>query len=141
MSTTADQFMGSDPLVANSLIRAVVKTCSNGPDQFLLAREYGNYQIPDIASSPYIRQMYEAIGLPQKQDKTSMSSALHPPCLILEWMDTDLWHVPSKSYRNDAELPKTVCRSVLSALEVFRKHGKVHTGSYCLVSLLHLTNC
>jgi hypothetical protein len=132
--------METNPFVAYHLIRAVVKTCSNELDQGLLEREYGNYQVPDIATSPYIRQMYEAIGLPQEQSKTSISSGLQPPCLILEWMDTDLWHVPSKPFRNDAELPKIVCRSVLSALEIFRKQGKTHTGLFCTIPLLVLNN-
>jgi hypothetical protein len=53
------------------------------------------------------------------------------PCLILEWMDTDLWHVPPKQFRNNSKLPKVICRSVLSALAIFRKHGKVNLPHRC----------
>lgn len=130
----------TDSFVAYNLIRAIVKTCSSDLDQILLAREYRSYQIPDFATSPYIRHMLEAIGMPQEQGNNSIAPALHPPCLIFEWMDTDLWHVPSKPFRNDTELPKVVCRSVLSALAIFKKHGKTHTGSQYLLPMLALAN-
>lgn len=114
--------------LAYRFVRAVVKTFTTEVDQSLLAREYRNYQIPSIASSPYVRRMYEAIGFSNGQGENSSSNSVHSPCLILEWLDTDLWHVSSKAFRNNAELPKLICRSVLSALATFGKHGKAHTG-------------
>lgn len=69
--------MEIDHFVAYSLIRAIIKTCSGEQDQILLAREYRNYQIPNIATSPYIRHIYKAIRLPQDQGENSIYPTLH----------------------------------------------------------------
>ncbi|KAK0103329.1 hypothetical protein ONS95_005358 [Cadophora gregata] len=41
---------------------AVVKTAVAELETVALKREYSNYKIPDVASSPYIRTLYDAVG-------------------------------------------------------------------------------
>ncbi|ELQ32385.1 hypothetical protein M0657_009907 [Pyricularia oryzae] len=107
---------------------AIVKTCSTSGEQLSLLREYQHYQIPNIAASPYIRQMYEAIGSFEDPGSNSKMTADNQPCLVLEWLDHCLWNIKSDKFRSDpALIPKLVARSVLSALATFRQLGKVHT--------------
>lgn len=47
--------------------------------------------------------------------------------MIFEWMDSDLWQIPSKSFRSGSRLPRIIARSVLNALDVFDKEDGVHT--------------
>jgi hypothetical protein len=49
-------------------------------------------------------------------------------CMVFEWMDTDLWQLPSESFRSSSKLPRRVTRSVLEALAVLDELGGVHTG-------------
>ncbi|KAL5894811.1 hypothetical protein ACKVWC_000029 [Pyricularia oryzae] len=107
---------------------AIVKTCSTVGEQRSLVREYQNYQIPDIAASPYVRQMHEAVGSFDDPGSNSKISAENQPCLVFEWLDHCLWNVKSDKFRSDpALIPKLVARSVLSALATFERLGKVHT--------------
>ncbi|KAI0403889.1 kinase-like domain-containing protein [Xylaria palmicola] len=111
--------------------RNVVKTSSSELERALLHREFANYQIPDIRQSLYIRRLHEAVGPffyrsfradepPEQID--------HEHYLVFEWMDTDLWHTPSQPFRGDgSQFPKLVSRSILEALDIFRKLGKTHT--------------
>jgi hypothetical protein len=66
--------------------------------------------------------MYEGIG---NIEDIRNPVADVPPCLVLEWMDTELRSIPSSQFRR-WELPKQVARSVLSALEVFYFIDAVH---------------
>lgn len=113
----------------NFCIRAIIKTCSTSGEQRSLLREYQHYQIPNIAASPYIRQMYEAIGSFEDPGSNSKMTADNQPCLVLEWLDHCLWNIKSDKFRSDpALIPKLVAQSVLSALTTFKQLGKVHTG-------------
>jgi serine/threonine protein kinase len=47
--------------------------------------------------------------------------------MVFEWMDTDLWQLPSKPFRSGSELPRIVARSILEALAVFEDENGVHT--------------
>lgn len=47
--------------------------------------------------------------------------------MVFEWMDTDLWQLPSKRFRSGSELPRTVARSLLNALAVFEDEDGVNT--------------
>lgn len=47
--------------------------------------------------------------------------------MVFEWLDTDLWQLPSKPFRSGSELPRTVARSILEALAVFDGEEGVHT--------------
>ncbi|OBT86805.1 hypothetical protein VE02_03913 [Pseudogymnoascus sp. 03VT05] len=49
-----------------------------------------------------------------------------PPCLVLEWMDTELRLIPSSAFRS-GELPKHVARAVLKALWVLYYIDSTHT--------------
>lgn len=70
--------------------RAVVKTAVGELENISLKREYNNYKNPDIASSPCIRTLYDAVG-PFKEDvRQDGAAAEDPPCLVFEWMETDL---------------------------------------------------
>ncbi|KAI6440944.1 hypothetical protein MCOR17_011786 [Pyricularia oryzae] len=107
---------------------AIIKTCSTSGEQRSLLREYQHYQIPNIAASPYIRQMYEAIGSFEDPGSNSKMTADNQPCLVLEWLDHCLWNIKSDKFRSDpALIPKLVAQSVLSALTTFKQLGKVHT--------------
>jgi hypothetical protein len=108
--------------LALTLLRAVVKTAMNDLERVALRREYRNYQIPALASSRFIRTMYEVVG-PIEANECSTQ----PGCLVFEYMDTVLRKVPSNLFR-DSNLPKGISKSVLSALEVMRAQHKVHTG-------------
>ncbi|KAI0538219.1 kinase-like domain-containing protein [Xylaria digitata] len=80
---------------------AVVKTSSNELERALLHRGFTNYQILEIGQSPYIRRLHKAI---------------------------DLWHTRSEPFRGEgSQFPKLVSRSILEALDIFRKLGKAHT--------------
>jgi serine/threonine protein kinase len=118
--------------VLTSIKRAVVKTATTDLERAVLRREYRSYQHDQIASSPFIRKMYEGIGNIEDIDNPIASD---PPCLVFEWMDTELRSIPSSQFRS-GELPKQVARSVLSALEVFYFMDAVHTGSYTAPSVV-----
>ncbi|KAK0129021.1 hypothetical protein ONS95_000961 [Cadophora gregata] len=68
--------------------------------------------------------MVDTIG----HDGNAASSTLgQPQCMVFEWMDTDLWQLPSKPFRNGSELPRIVARSLLEALVVIDSEHGVHT--------------
>ena len=46
--------------------------------------------------------------------------------MVFEWMDTDLWQLPSKPFRSGSPLPRIVAQSVLEALVVFDSEDGVH---------------
>lgn len=107
----------------------MLKTAQTELERVALRREYQRYQIPGIASSQFIRVLYDSVG--------SFVVGGCPPCLVFEWMDTDLRSVPSRLSCGGSSLPKVVSKSVLSALEVFRREKVVHTGKYfCLLAAI-----
>lgn len=111
---------------------AVVKTAFEPITQNDLRRERINYLIPGIRSSPYIRRHYDIL----RRDSASVEdhgqvdeTAIAPLGMVFEWMDYDLWHVPSERFRQDSVLPKVIARSVLSALALFKtQYNAIHTG-------------
>ncbi|KAF2968974.1 hypothetical protein GQX73_g4613 [Xylaria multiplex] len=109
----------------------VVKTSSSELERALLHREFTNYRIPEIGQSPYIRRLHEAIGpffYRSFQANEPPEHIDHQHYLIFEWMDIDLWQTPSQPFRGEgSRFPKLVSRSILEALDVFRKLGKAHT--------------
>jgi hypothetical protein len=107
----------------------VVKTAVGELENVALKREYNNYKIPDIASSPYIRTLYDTVG--SFEDVRHGGAAVEDPlCLVLEWMETDLQSLSSHQYRCDSRLPKVISKSVLSALDTFKRYNAAHTGKY-----------
>lgn len=88
-------------------------------------RERRNYELPKIASSPYIRSLIDIVD--SKTNVGGRNLASQSPCLVFEWMDTDLWSLPSEQYRS-SKLPKTVAKAMLRALVTIKDSGAVHTG-------------
>lgn len=86
-------------------------------------RERRSYTFDSIARSTYIRPLLELVG----HDETLAGGTQQPQCMVFEWMDTDLWRLPSKPFRAGSQLPRIIARSVLEALVVFDGDGGVHT--------------
>lgn len=97
-------------------------------------RERENYRIPRIVKSPYFRKLRDLIdgdnGNKQITDCAPKEPKLMNQCMVFEWMDTDLWQLPSEPFRSGSKLPRVVSRSVLKALVVLDELGGVHGGSY-----------
>lgn len=110
---------------------AVVKTALK-PTKKALRRERNNYIIPGIRSSPYIRSQYDILecDTPSSEDPPPADvTATAPPGMVFEWMDHDLWQVPSERFRQNSVLPKVISRSVLSALALLKtQYDAIHTG-------------
>lgn len=110
---------------------AVVKTALE-PTKKALRRERNNYLIPGIRSSPYIRGQYDILECdpyssegPPQADETATA----PPGMGFEWMEYDLWQVPSERFRQDFILPKVISGSVLSALALLKtQYDAIHMG-------------
>ena len=107
--------------------RAVIKSADTADEKLTLRREYRNYRISEIASSPYIRSLRDTIWSDQDGD--------NPSSLVFEWMDHTLTRVPMPLLRANPLLPKTVSKAVLSALSVLKTLNAIHTGNtylhYC----------
>ena len=109
----------------------MVKTALE-PTKKALRRERNNYLIPGIRSSPYIRRQYDILEHdphsgeePPQGDETASA----PAGMVFEWMEYDLWQVPSLLFRQSSVLPKVISRSVLSALALLNsQYDAVHTG-------------
>jgi hypothetical protein len=84
--------------------------------QNLFINEINTYQHDCITQSPYIRSLREYIN----------NSDSH--CLVLEWMDNTLWETKEASIQAKAKVFKTVAKSCLEALAVFRNMDG--TGPY-----------
>jgi hypothetical protein len=112
----------------------VVKTAVGELENVALKREYNNYKIPDIASSPYIRTLYDAVGSFEEDVRQGGAAAEDPLCLVFEWMETDLQSLSSHQYRRDSRLPKIISKSVLSTLDIFKRYNATHTGKYAASS-------
>jgi hypothetical protein len=54
----------------------------------------------------------------------TLSTVKEPQCLVFEWRDHDLRHVPLDRFRQNSILPKVIARSVLSVLAVI--HSPYH---------------
>ncbi|KAH7388831.1 kinase-like domain-containing protein [Pyrenochaeta sp. MPI-SDFR-AT-0127] len=98
---------------------AMIKSAATDSEKMCLRREIRNYRIDEIASSPYIRALYDTVQWNESQDD--------PPCLVFEWMDYDLRAITAPEFRSNPKLPKAVSYGVLSALDVFRTLDAVHT--------------
>lgn len=114
--------------IADYDYRAVVKTAFGELENVALKREYNNYTNPDIDSSPYIRTLYDAVGSFEDEVLPDSTASEGPPCLVFEWMETDLRSLPFHQYRDGSPLPKINSKSGLSALDIFRRSNTIHTG-------------
>ncbi|KAL8760671.1 MAG: hypothetical protein Q9184_003156 [Pyrenodesmia sp. 2 TL-2023] len=107
---------------------AVVKTDTK-PEQSMLKLERHNHGLPAIASCPYIRQLFDVVG-PDRDyvDCEDYETVQDPFYLVFEWMEHDLRAVPSDKFRQGSNLPRTIAKSVLSALTVIKqKYNSCHT--------------
>lgn len=74
---------------------------------------------PIIVASPNIRSLLDCVNHDGEHAEQR--------CLVLEWMDTDLWKVRMNARSHDPELQKNVARSILEALVVFADIQGTHT--------------
>jgi hypothetical protein len=96
-----------------------------GPERICLKREYDNYQLPAVASCQYIRTLCDVVK--PYRDETQVGDASttdYPLCMVFEWMEHDLWTLPSDQFRENSNLPRAIAKSVLSAL-AFSKQSTV----------------
>ncbi|KAG4431832.1 hypothetical protein IFR05_012694 [Cadophora sp. M221] len=77
-----------------------------------LTQEHDPYCKPAIASSLFIRKMYDEIS--------------EPPCLIFEWMDQTLADIPPEDHFQNDALYKAVFEAGLNALAALRDENLVH---------------
>ncbi len=110
----------------------MVKT-EPGPEKTAFKREYHNYNQPAVASSRYIRALYDVVEASNSDAPPAPvfneSETEGPFCMVFEWMEHDLRTVPSARYRKDSNLPKVIAKSVLSALALIKtEYGGMHTG-------------
>ena len=87
--------------------------------------EVNCYEFHCIQHSPYIRSIREVID--NGTDK----------CMVLEWMDTDLWSLRSRAQKLGRPFLKVAAKSILEAVKVFSdmdgQDPVVHTGEDNLV--------
>jgi hypothetical protein len=115
--------------------RAVVKTAASRLENVSLNREHNIYHMPDIASSPYIPALYDTVGSFEVEELSRFGvPAKDPSCLVFEWMETDLHSLSSYQYRRNSRLPKIISKSVLSALDMFRRYNGTYTGKHSVSS-------
>ena len=99
----------------------MIKTADTEDGKMCLRREYRNYRIGEIASSPHIRSLRDTVWSDQDGDS--------PSSLVFEWMDQTLTSVPMPLFRANPLLPKTVSKAVLSSLSVLKTLNAIHTGN------------
>ncbi|PGH36195.1 serine/threonine protein kinase [[Emmonsia] crescens] len=93
----------------------------------VLERELDAHELPTIKASPWIRQAIDVIEKGEHEDWSPSQPSVNKR-LVLEWMDTDLWHArPYGKPFSNPKLPQIVARSVLEALCVFHGMRGVHT--------------
>ncbi|KAI9700119.1 MAG: hypothetical protein M1836_002653 [Candelina mexicana] len=94
------------------------------PQRSAYYRELRNYDVGFVARSPYIRARIDLVG--HKDSHDAGVTATQPRCMVFEWMDTDLWQLPSEPFRSGSKLPKMIAKSILQALAVFQESKGVH---------------
>ena len=101
--------------------RAVIKTEPlEDRRKVVYVREYENLKHPRVAASPYIRALEDCIN-------HNDGDHVNQRAIVLEWMDTDLWHARMHPRSQDPDLQKLVAKSVLEALAVFADIQGTHT--------------
>jgi hypothetical protein len=99
-------------------------------------RELDSYSIKRIKDSPCFRKLRDLIDVDKWSERNSDDSESKElemmtknECMVFEWMDTDLWQLPSEPFRSGSSpLPRIVARSLLEALVVLEELGGVHSG-------------
>jgi len=107
-------------MLADKYHRAVIKAEPlEDRRKVVYEREYENHENTMIMASPYVRALEDCIGHDGEK--------VEQRCLVLEWMDTDLWKSRTNPRSHDLQLQKNVARSVLEALVVFADIQGTHT--------------
>jgi hypothetical protein len=110
--------------------QTINNSCSLVVKDLLMERELRAHQLPVIKECPYIRQAVDVIEKGEQEDWSSSQSTINKR-IVLEWMETNLWHVrPFDKPFSNPKLPQIVARSILEALLVFQRMKGVHTGRY-----------
>ncbi|KAK2784853.1 hypothetical protein FQN53_008186 [Emmonsiellopsis sp. PD_33] len=124
-----------DPVAYKAIILPSSSSSSSGAptDKYAvvkdltLDRELEAHELPAIKSSPRIRQAIDVIEKGETEDWSPSQPSVNRR-LVLEWMDTDLWHArPFGKPFSNPKLPQIVARSILEALCVFHEMRGVHT--------------
>lgn len=100
----------------------MIKCRPDGPRDITYTHERACYEVEAIAQSPYIRAQIDTIGHDVEINDDSQQQYM-----VFEWMDTDLWQLPSERFRSGSQLPRIIAKSVLQALAVFQDLDGVHT--------------
>lgn len=108
------------------IIRAVVKTTDSTRRAFL-KQEYEQHVKPHIRTSTYFRQIHDTINL----DGATTWSSETPFCLVLEWMETTLAHIPSESYYQNPLIIYKIFEALLEGSAQLARYGQVHSGALC----------
>lgn len=98
----------------------MVKTAYTDAHKQILGREHHNHKLPPIATSPYIRSLYDTVYTDE--------SAAEPSSLVFEWMDYDASQISEDEYRRRPILTKRVSKAVLEALVTIKNINAMHTG-------------
>lgn len=116
--------------------RAVIKCpsqCRRGNQlretRLCLKREWEAYQHASIASSPFIRKMYDLIGKPEGFDDQTGETT---PYLALEWMDASLQDIAPRPDQRLYALAPAIFEATMSSILAFGEAGLVDTGKHRL---------
>lgn len=108
-------------------IRAVIKM-AQPDDKYArqdLKRERDVYHLPDVATSPYFRKMYDTVGDSLYFDNNTSEII---PSLALEWMELTLANLPYANVERSYTIVKAVIDAVLSSSVVLASQNRVDTG-------------
>ncbi|KAF2453077.1 kinase-like domain-containing protein [Lineolata rhizophorae] len=96
---------------------AVIKTAlpSDGDAQQNLKREYDTYCLPEVANSPYFREMYDGIDNPHNSDTDATETTSF---LALEWLDSTLADLRYADVVFNYNIMKVIIENMLSSSDV-----------------------
>lgn len=123
---TQAQQLSVKKVPTNSMNRRLIKIQLKSPINIVYTREVENYGAGATKKSPYIRSLLDLIS-----HDAETSSSSQPQCMVFEWMDTDLWQLPSENFRSGFQLSRIVARSMLKALDVLNGLGGIHIDLNC----------
>ena len=85
----------------------------------------------EFVSMPGVRFIlkHEPDCVSKQDSETVVEQEPEPDCMVFEWMDYELRHVPPMNHRSGSNLPRLVAKSILGAIVDLSKTLKaVHTG-------------
>ncbi|KAM3422436.1 hypothetical protein BST61_g2785 [Cercospora zeina] len=104
----------------------IVKTARRGDEASRddLIREYNTYQVQNVSSSKYIRQLFDVVGDLQE---LKSEKCLTYPSLVLECFDATLQDIPPEPHRQNLTLLHAIIRAVLSSSAALNSENLVNT--------------